>query len=73
MSEYLNQLAEQIRENDNRRTLRPYSRDTLALSLFVDRCHEAGLIDDEQRAELDGVTDKTNPRRVLRTLIRGMC
>lgn len=72
MSESLNRMAEQLRENDTRRALRPYNRDTLALALFVDRCHEAGIIDDEQRGELDGITAVTNARKVLRTLIRGL-
>jgi hypothetical protein len=45
--------------------------DTIRLVLFIEACYAAGVISDEQRAELEGVCDKTPPERVLEILTRG--
>lgn len=52
----------------NRETTRASHDRTMRLLQFIERCHQAGVITRRQRDQLEGVSDQTDPRRVLHVL-----
>lgn len=43
---------------------------TIRLTQFIQRCAQAGVITERQRADLEGVCHKTPPERILHVLTR---